>query len=591
MTREVNENADHVQTVLLRLATYLEVWSQPYQALADNVASTSTSGSPVLAFRRFFLSRVYPLITTEGFFSALQEFLRAVMSISEMSDEDQASLVSVCRAIHFLSLFDRLESLLFGVVYTAIEERISNTNAGDFVTDDQLQSIGEWLTNDIGSHLISIYELAYSSESADPAEADRMALQARARIIKNLKPIMQRFEWHIYSQLFKLRCSELFNIVVDYPASEPAIRDLKTCLDKTDQKAFLVRSITKQIKKRLLHPGADTKDILSQYVSLIRVMRILDPPGLLLAKTAGPIRAYLRSRDDTIRCIVAGMIEEDSELMNELRGGPDAASEDAKQLVEKKEQEVEEYNDETYSYLPAPIDAPADFNRNRTADIIQLLVSIYDTKEQFIKELQILLAERLLQVKEHAFEKELRTVEILKIRFGQQALAGLEVMLKDCADSKRTEQSFRSSSVNVFSNPFHATLVSHLFWPEFEKSSIKLPGQLARMTEDYERVWKIMKPEKKLSWVPDLGSISLKVELEDRKLDLEVTVVQAAVLECFLTQSTSFPRIGIACANVSCRICKHDFAASTGGAPTCRRGDCARCSALLARQGCLGHRP
>ena len=436
-------------------------------------------------------------------------------------------------------------------MYTAIEDRIASEHASDFETEDQLQSLGEWLTNDIGSWLISIHELAFSTEQADPDQAEQAARQARARVIKSLKPVMQRFEWHIYSQLFKLRCGELFDIIVDYPASEPAIRDLKICLDKTDQKSYLVRSAMKQVKKRLLHPGADTKDILSQYISLIRVMRILDPPGLLLAKTASPIRAYLRSRDDTIRCIVSGMIEEDSELMNELRGGPDASSEDAKQLVEKKEQEAEDYTDDTYSYMPAPIDAPADFSRNRTADIIQLLVSIYDTKEQFIKELQVLLAERLLQVKGHAFEKELRTVEILKIRFGEQALTGLEVMLKDCADSKRTEQNFRNSSVSVFSNPFHATLISHLFWPEFEKNSIKLPGELARMTADYDRAYKIMKPEKKLSWIPDLGSVSMEVDLGDRKLDLVVSVIQAAVLECFSAKGE--PIVGRSSANADTR--------------------------------------
>ena len=51
---------------------------------------------------------------------------------------------------------------------------------------------------------------------------------------------------------------------------------------------------TRRNKKRLLHPGADTKDILTQYVSLIRCLRVIDPPGVLLFKVADPIRRYLR---------------------------------------------------------------------------------------------------------------------------------------------------------------------------------------------------------------------------------------------------------------------------------------------------------
>lgn len=46
--------------------------------------------------------------------------------------------------------------------------------------------------------------------------------------------------------------------------------------------------------RRLLHPGADTKMILQQYVSIIKCLRIIDPQGVLLFKVADPIRRYLR---------------------------------------------------------------------------------------------------------------------------------------------------------------------------------------------------------------------------------------------------------------------------------------------------------
>jgi anaphase-promoting complex subunit 2 len=46
--------------------------------------------------------------------------------------------------------------------------------------------------------------------------------------------------------------------------------------------------------RRLLHPGADTKDIITQYISTIRSLRILEPQGVLLSRVAEPIRKYLR---------------------------------------------------------------------------------------------------------------------------------------------------------------------------------------------------------------------------------------------------------------------------------------------------------
>ena len=57
---------------------------------------------------------------------------------------------------------------------------------------------------------------------------------------------------------------------------------------------YRILSYLNRNRKRLLHPGADTKLILSQYVATIKCLRIIDPPGVLLFKVADPIRRYLR---------------------------------------------------------------------------------------------------------------------------------------------------------------------------------------------------------------------------------------------------------------------------------------------------------
>lgn len=123
------------------------------------------------------------------------------------------------------------------------------------------------------------------------------------------------------------RTNEIFDIIVDYPDSAPALQDLKVahnydlatprlnyiyrrnvCIEWTNEQNSLklygrrtlqsclisVFSSCSRNKRRLLHPGADTKDILTQYVSIIRCLRIIDPPGVLLHKVADPIRRYLR---------------------------------------------------------------------------------------------------------------------------------------------------------------------------------------------------------------------------------------------------------------------------------------------------------
>ena len=140
-----------------------------------------------------------------------------------------------------------------------------------------------------------------------------------------------------------------------------------------------------------------------------------------------------------------------------------------------QQRQADDYNDPNWE--PEPIDAgpgvlcpplepalfiltlgPADFRSNKPTDIISTLVSIYDSKDLFVKELQVLLAQRLLAVTDGNYEKEVRghrnrkrsrslklgiqrrNIEILKIRFGEAALQVCEVMLRDMTDSRRIDQ-------------------------------------------------------------------------------------------------------------------------------------------------------
>lgn len=108
-----------------------------------------------------------------------------------------------------------------------------------------------------------------------------------------------------------------------------------------------------------------------------------------------------------------------------------------------------------------------DFRASKTSDIISTIVSIYDSKDLFIKELQVLLAQRLLAIKDGNFDREVRSlfgpihdvlvivskrrnIEILKIRFGESALQVCEVMLRDMTDSRRIDQHVQSQqSVSI----------------------------------------------------------------------------------------------------------------------------------------------
>ena len=79
----------------------------------------------------------------------------------------------------------------------------------------------------------------------------------------------------------------------------------------------------------------------------------------------------------------------------------------------------------------------------RSADIISMLVNIYGSKEVFVNEYRTLLADRILTHYNYDTARELRYLELLKLRFGETQLHACEVMLKDVADSKRLNTRIR----------------------------------------------------------------------------------------------------------------------------------------------------
>lgn len=100
-------------------------------------------------------------------------------------------------------------------------------------------------------------------------------------------------------------------------------------------------------RRRLLHPGAETKLILTQYVSIIRCLRIVDPQGVLLFKVADPIRRYLRDRPDTIRCIVASLVGDGE--------SGDSLVDENEPIQPINQTQFEDYTDANWE--PEPIDA------------------------------------------------------------------------------------------------------------------------------------------------------------------------------------------------------------------------------------------
>ncbi|KDN51945.1 hypothetical protein RSAG8_00496, partial [Rhizoctonia solani AG-8 WAC10335] len=430
-------------------------------------------------FRTNFLSTL-----PRGFPAAFHALLRSTLAAPALDPR-------LFPILDVMGLLQDHEALVASVIHEAIEKRVKEVCEEDTGETSVLQIVKNWFTESVVPWMAMTYGRGLT-------DADMLQ--------KALAPAAGKFDYHICKVLCEIRTSQIFDIIVDYPDSRVALMDLKECMERADGRGNLVRTLRKLNNKRLLHPGADTKDILTQYVSFV-----------LLFKVADPIRRYLR-RSDTIRCIVSNLVGDGSDLLEEN---------EQVLPIQALNEPYEDYSDPQWD--PEPNDAEPDFRTSKPGDIVSTLVSIYDSRDLFVKELQSMLGQRLLAVKDHNYDNETRNVEILKLRFGEAALQLCDVMLRDVTDSRRIDKHMAGR----LDAPLHPTVISHLFWPNLQSISFKMPGQFQQMQEAFEEEYTEHKAGKKLRWMNNLGTVSLDLELEDRVVSTDATPLEAAVIEFY----------------------------------------------------------
>ena len=104
--------------------------------------------------------------------------------------------------------------------------------------------------------------------------------------------------------------------------------------------------------------------------------------------------------------------------------------------------QMEDYSDPNWE--PEPSDAGPDFRTNKPSDTISTLVSIYDSKDLFIKELQVLLAQRLLAIQDGDFDSEVRSNPWLQPL--APSIAEADDVICTATHSEETSRSSKSGS-------------------------------------------------------------------------------------------------------------------------------------------------
>ncbi|GFV99032.1 anaphase-promoting complex subunit 2 [Trichonephila clavipes] len=140
-----------------------------------------------------------------------------------------------------------------------------------------LEDLRSWLEKTVIAWLSSFY---YEETNAN---SPKIVSEYKARLMNIL-----------YEAFADVRMDQLFDIIIEFPESQAALEDLKEVLAMTNLRPKLISSLKTSLENRLLHPGVNTSDILTAYISAIKALRVLDRTGVVLQIVSEPVCRYLR---------------------------------------------------------------------------------------------------------------------------------------------------------------------------------------------------------------------------------------------------------------------------------------------------------
>ncbi|KAI2502862.1 Anaphase promoting complex (APC) subunit 2 [Fragilaria crotonensis] len=260
--------------------------------------------------------------------------------------------------------------------------------------------------------------------------------------------------------IVQCRLTQLFDILRDYPDSQPAIQELGVLLRKTQLHSEFLSSLITSLCQRLLHPGASA--------DLYQELR-----------KHGPLEDSNNNNEDE---------EEDDEPPGMDWMPPPPLREERVTFFEGK---------------------------SRKLDILSILVSIYGSKELFVDEYRVMLADKLLSNLDYNTDAQVHTLELLKLRFGDASMRQCEIMIKDTDDSKRIVTNIQSTLKSKGKNSVvDAAIISHIFWPSIlQQEPMQHHPRIQAELDAFSAEYGQLKNPRRLVWYDQLGTVELDLEV------------------------------------------------------------------------------
>jgi anaphase-promoting complex subunit 2 len=186
--------------------------------------------------------------------------------------------------------------------------------------------------------------------------------------------------------------------------------------------------------------------------------------------------------------------------------------------------------------------------RYKVSDTTKILVDLYGSEEGFLEEYQNDLAIKYLLDKDIDAKNLAMEIELVKQRFGEYNISRCDVLMKDVKDSQRMAKGWTKEireDVNAgrenlpLTNENFTTLVASTgYWPVSNHDPLfQMPKTVSSTLENFENVYKVRNPNKRLKYHQNLGSVTIDLDFPSSSHEFKCQPIHALIMSFFSEDS------------------------------------------------------
>lgn len=170
----------------------------------------------------------------------------------------------------------------------------------------------------------------------------------------------------------------------------------------------------------------------------------------------------------------------------------------------------------------------------QSLDRIVQLFSFLTDKDMFAEIYRNQLAKRLLNQRSASDDAEKAMIAKLKVQCGTQFTSKMEGMLNDLAVGAEQKSEFDQRMEQQDTKlSFGVQVLTVGNWPSYKAPEVALPPQMSKCMEVFKEWHDAKHQKRRLTWVHSLGNATVRATYGKKSYDLQVTTLQAVVLNAF----------------------------------------------------------